>query len=132
MIKDIFEGNPIVNVKRKHVQAVIDHCLEKKIEFTVKPASGTDEWAIEFLITSVKKAVLLGMFLREAKLELNDISYKSTTKAETKPETVAAAPSNPVNVNGTAAKKAEIKEVSLDSFAPSFSFGEEENAASAL
>jgi hypothetical protein len=131
MIKDIFEGNPIVNVKRKHVQAVIDHCLEKKIEFTVKPASGTDEWAIEFLITSVKKAVLLGMFLREAKLELNDISYKSTTKTETKPEPAAAAPASPANVNG-AAKKAEIKEVSLDSFAPSFSFGEEENAASAL
>jgi hypothetical protein len=131
MIKDIFEGNPIVNVKRKHVQAVIDHCLEKKIEFTVKPASGTDEWAIEFLITSVKKAVLLGMFLREAKLELNDISYKSTAKTETKAEAVAAAPSNPVNVNGSA-KKVEIKEVSLDSFAPSFSFGEEENAASAL
>jgi hypothetical protein len=128
MIKDIFEGNPIVNVKRKHVQAVIDHCLEKKIEFTVKPATINDEWAVEFLITNVKKAVLLGMFLREAKLDLNDISYKSTAKAETKAEPAAAV----INTANGAAKKSEIKEVSLDSFSPSFSFGEEENAASSL
>ena len=38
--------NPAVAVKRKSIQALIDYCLEKKIELTIKPkASGNaEEW----------------------------------------------------------------------------------------
>jgi hypothetical protein len=131
-MKDIFEGNPAVSVKRKHVQTIFDHCLEKKIEFTVKPGIGNDEWLIEFQITNVKKAVLLGMFLRENKLDLNDISYKSTKNekpaSEPAPAVEKAAVVATEQTNG-ANKKQEIKEVTLDDFAPSFSFGEEDNTS---
>ncbi|MBA3898730.1 MAG: hypothetical protein H0X62_00735 [Bacteroidetes bacterium] len=130
-MKDIFDGNPSVTVKKKHVQVVIDHCLDKKVEFIVKPGtSGIEEWLIEFNITNLKKAVLLGMFLRENRLDLTDMSYKSdkaekaTEKQIEKPE-----PAKPQNTAEPAAKeepKEDIKSVNLDSF--SFAFGEEENA----
>ena len=114
-MKDIFEGNPSISVKRKHVQAVIDHCLEKKIEIIVKPSANNEEWLIEFNIVNVKKAVLLGMFLREVKLDLTDISYKNEKIVKSEP-----AKTNPVISN-----KLEIKEASANELAPSFSFGEE-------
>jgi hypothetical protein len=125
-MKDIFDGNPSVTVKKKHVQPVIDHCLEKKIEFIVKPSLG-EEWLIEFNITNVKKAVLLGMFLRENRLDLSDISYKSESSekaSEKSKDKTAEIKLAAVLEEKQEVKKQEIKEVSLDSF--SFAFGEEE------
>jgi hypothetical protein len=133
-MKDIFDGNPSVTVKKKHIQLIIDHCLDKKIEFLVKPgAFGLEEWIIEFNIANIKKAVLLGMFLRENRLDLSDISYKSekTEKGAEKVEKVER--SEPVKFQPQLIEepaeepiKTEIKEVSLDSF--SFAFGEEETS----
>ncbi len=70
--------NPTVAVKRKSIQVLIDYCLEKKIELTIKPkASGNaEEWHFEFNITDINAAILMGMFLRENKLEL--IGYSNT------------------------------------------------------
>jgi hypothetical protein len=130
-MKDIFDGNPSVTVKKKHVQVVIDHCLEKKVEFIVKPGtSGIEEWLIEFNITNLKKAVLLGMFLRENRLDLSDMTYKSdkTEKPVVEKQIEKAEPARFQNQSNQLLKeeaKEEIKEVSLDSF--SFAFGEEDN-----
>lgn len=67
----INEGIPSVAVKRKNIQALIDYCLENKVEFSIKPrTSGNDDFEVDFNITSVKKAIMLGMCLRELRLEL--------------------------------------------------------------
>jgi hypothetical protein len=132
-MKDIFDGYPSVTVKKKHIQLIIDHCLEKKVEFVVKPSSsGIEEWLIEFNITNLKKAVLLGMFLRENRLDLSDITYKSEKneknvaaekQVEKTEQPKAAVQASTLKIDEE--PKSEIKEVSLDSF--SFAFGEEEN-----
>ncbi len=63
--------NPTVTVKRKSVQTVFDYCLDNDFTFSVRRAAGKDEFEIEFDVTDVKRGVLLGMFLRENRLELN-------------------------------------------------------------
>jgi hypothetical protein len=63
--------NPTVTVKRKSVQSVFDYCLDNDFTFSVRRAAGKDEFEIEFDVTDVKRGVLLGMFLRENRLELN-------------------------------------------------------------
>jgi hypothetical protein len=63
--------NPTVTVKRKSVQTVVDYCLDNDFTFSVRRTSGKDEFEIEFDVTDVKRGVLLGMFLRENRLELN-------------------------------------------------------------
>lgn len=72
---------PIVAVKKKNIQLLIDYLLENNIEFTVKQRSnGSEEWKLEMQVLDVKKAILLGMFLKEAKLELFGHTYTSPLK----------------------------------------------------
>jgi hypothetical protein len=107
--------NPTVAVKRKNVQAMIDYCLEKKIELTIKPkASGnSEEWHFEFNISDINSAILLGMFLRENKLELVGHSH-------------VTAPA--VNGNSRSSKKSEAKENTAAKEEPSASIDfQEEN-----
>jgi hypothetical protein len=79
------EELPLVAVKRKNIQFVMDYCLENEVEFTVKPkTSGQDEWKIEVNITSVKKAIHFGMFLKEIKSEIVGLPYVSPIVKEPK------------------------------------------------
>lgn len=79
------EELPIISVKKKNIQAVIDYCLENDVEFTVKPKTvGNDEWKVELNITEVKKAVHFGMFLKEIKTELVGMPYVSPLQKEPK------------------------------------------------
>lgn len=79
------EELPMVAVKRKNIQSVMDYCLENEVEFTVKPKTvGVDEWKIEVNITNVKKAIHFGMFLKEIKSEIVGLPYTSPIVKEPK------------------------------------------------
>jgi hypothetical protein len=72
---------PVVAVKKKNIQLLIDYLLENNLEFTVKQRNaGSEEWKLEMQVQDVKKAILLGMFLKEAKLELYGHAYSSPLK----------------------------------------------------
>jgi hypothetical protein len=79
------EELPMVAVKRKNIQSVMDYCLENEVEFTVKPKTvGIDDWKIEVNITNVKKAIHFGMFLKEIKSEIVGLPYTSPIVKEPK------------------------------------------------
>lgn len=70
----IREEHPSITVKKKNSQFIIEYCIENKIDFTLKSKSElSDEFTIEFLITSTSKAIALGMCIKELKLELNGL-----------------------------------------------------------
>jgi hypothetical protein len=77
--------NPAVKIKRKSILALFDYCLENKIEITVKPLQN-DEFEVEFNLSDVTKAILLGMFLREMKLELIGVTLSAPAPKAKKPE----------------------------------------------
>jgi hypothetical protein len=69
------EATPSVTVKKKNLSSLVEYCIENKIDFTVKSRSAsTDDFDVEFLISDTKKAIALGMCLKELKLELNGLS----------------------------------------------------------
>lgn len=72
-----------LNLKRKNVNVLFDYCLDNRIEFVVKPSPMVaDEFEVEVNIEDIKKAILFGMFLKEAKLELSGapVQVKNTVK----------------------------------------------------
>lgn len=71
----ILTENPGVVVKRKNIQSIIDFCLDQKIECRIIPRTMPEEFDIEFGIQDIMKAVALGMFLKEQKLELNSVGF---------------------------------------------------------
>lgn len=70
----INEEKPTVTVKKKNAQSLIEYCIENKIDFTLRSKSSNDDFDVEFIITNTKKAIALGMCLKELKLELNGFS----------------------------------------------------------
>lgn len=92
---------PSVSVKRKNVQVVLDFCLDNRIEFKVTPRSLPDEYEVEFSISDVIKAISLGMFLKETKLELSGLAF-------TAPKSVTPAPKS---TRGSKKEKEETKPV---------------------
>jgi len=67
----INEEKPTVTVKKKNAQSLIEYCIENKIDFTLRSKSSNDDLDVEFIITNTKKAIALGMCLKELRLELN-------------------------------------------------------------
>jgi hypothetical protein len=87
-------ANPKVVIKKKQVPTIVEFCLEESIEFSVKQQTFPDtDWEIEMKMKDFKAAVLLGMFLRENRIDIDGIDpqrYKKTTrKPDEKPEPVA-------------------------------------------
>jgi hypothetical protein len=68
------EASPSVTLKKKNLSSLIEYCIENKIDFSVKSRSSADDFDVEFLISDTKKAIALGMCLKELKLELNGLS----------------------------------------------------------
>jgi hypothetical protein len=84
----INEEKPTVSVKKKNLLPLIEYCIENKIDFTLKSRSVQgDDFDVEFIITNPKKAIALGMCLKELKLELNGLSVTpvAAIKAGKKP-----------------------------------------------
>lgn len=67
------EDKPTVSVKKKSLSSLIEYCIENKIDFTLR-AKAADDFDVEFIIGDTKKAIALGMCLKELKLELNGLS----------------------------------------------------------
>jgi hypothetical protein len=110
---------PMVAVKKKNIQSVIDYCIENEVEFTVKPKTpGLDDWKIELNLTQVKKAIHFGMFLKEIKSEIVGLPYTSLIAKE-----------NKKTESGAAIKemKEKVTLSASNDIAPIFSF-ETENA----
>lgn len=82
--------NASVIVKRKNIQVVFDYCLDNKIETKMTPRDMPEEWELEFTVEDIMKAINLGMFLRENKLELVGLLNSSTIKNSTAPTAVKA------------------------------------------
>ena len=79
-----------VIVKRKSIQVVFDYCLDNRIETKMTPRDMPEEWEMEFNIADIMKAINLGMFLKENKLELVGLLNTSTIKNSTAPTAVKA------------------------------------------
>lgn len=88
---------PTVILKRNKIQDLFDYCLDNKIAFTTKERElGIDEFEITLEIQDVKKAILLGMFLRENRLELAGMG-SSDAKTAVKKAAVAKKAVEPVH-----------------------------------
>lgn len=77
-------SNPKVTVKKKQIPVLVDYCLEESIEFSVKQQTFPDtDWEIDMKLKDFRAAVLLGMFLRENRIEIDGIDpqrYKRPAK----------------------------------------------------
>ncbi len=82
--------SPSVIVKRKNIQVVVDYCLDNRIETRMTPRDMPEEWELEFSVEDIMKAINLGMFLRENKLELIGLLNTNTIKNSTAPTAVKA------------------------------------------
>ena len=69
--KCMTEEKPVLLVKRKNIQLVIDYCLDQRTSFTVSPrAISNDDFEIEVSVSGIKQAIALGMFARDNKIEV--------------------------------------------------------------
>jgi hypothetical protein len=78
------EESTSVILKKKNIQPLVDYCLENELEFSVKPRTIKDEYELEFNITSIKKAIALGMCLRELKITLKGMEQAAIALTELK------------------------------------------------
>ena len=67
------EDKPTVSVKKKNLSSLIEYCIENKIDFTLH-SKAADDFDMEFILGDTKKAIALGMCLKELKLELNGLN----------------------------------------------------------
>ncbi len=74
---------PKVVLKRKNIQTIVDFCMDESLPFSVKPQQFPDtDWEVEIQVDDVQMAIVVGMFLRDSKLELAGVQpdrYKKTT-----------------------------------------------------
>jgi hypothetical protein len=88
-------NNPKVVLKKKQIPVLVDFCLDESIEFSVKQQTFPEtDWEIELKLKDMKTAIVVGMFLRENRLDIEGIDqsrYKksSAKKADEKPEVAA-------------------------------------------
>ncbi|MEJ5265140.1 MAG: hypothetical protein WHT29_07500 [Bacteroidales bacterium] len=98
---------PKVILKKKQIPTLIDFCLEESIEFSVRQQTFPEtDWEVELRLKDYRTAVLVGMFLRENKMELDGIDpqrYKKQSggaarKSDDKPENPKAAANSDAKV----------------------------------
>ncbi len=98
----INEEKPTVSVKKKNLLPLIEYCIENKIDFTLKTRSAqSDDFDVEFIITNPKKAIALGMCLKELKLELNGLNVTPVAAIKAGKKTTTA-PGKDTPANGQA------------------------------
>lgn len=99
------EASPSVTVKKKNVLSLIEYCIENKIDFTLKSkSSGTDDFDVEFIITNTKKAIALGMCLKELKMELNGLSVTPVAAIKASKKALPAKETGLTNGHGIVAE----------------------------
>jgi hypothetical protein len=76
------EEKPVLLVKRKNIQLVIDYCLDQRTSFAVSPrAISNDDFEIEVNVGGIKQAMALGMFAKENKIEVAGLGELAKNKA---------------------------------------------------
>jgi hypothetical protein len=71
----INEDKLTISIKKKNLLSLIEYCIENKIDFTLlSKSTHSDDFEMEFMVKNTKKAIALGMCLKELKLELNGLS----------------------------------------------------------
>jgi hypothetical protein len=74
-------SNPKVVLKKKQVPVLIDFCLEESIEFSVKQQTFPEtDWEVELKLKDIKTAIVVGMFLRENKFDIEGIDQQRYKK----------------------------------------------------
>jgi hypothetical protein len=99
----INEEKPTVTVKKKNVQSLIEYCIENRIDYTLRSKSN-DDFDIEFIITNTKKAIALGMCLKELRLELNGFSVTPIAAIKASKKTVSTKENGLTNGHGIVAE----------------------------
>jgi hypothetical protein len=76
---------PKVILKKKQIPTLIEFCLEESIEFSVKQQSFPDtDWEVELKIKDVKTGIVVGMFLRDNRFELDGLDQQRVKKPVSK------------------------------------------------
>lgn len=97
-----------VNVKKKNLNLLFDFCLENKIEFIVTPAKGNDEFTVGFLLNDAKSAIMLGMALKEMKLDPNGLeTFVSVSTIKNAKKTIETNIKDSINTNNKTQAVAE-------------------------
>ena len=98
------EERPTVSVKKKNISSLIEYCIENKIDFTVKSKSSADDFDVEFIINDTKKAIALGMCLKELKMELNGLSVTPVAAIKASKKVLSAKETGLTTGNGIVAE----------------------------
>lgn len=97
------DNHPFVGVKKKHIQLLLDYCIENRIEFTVTPKN-SEEFKVIFGLKDFNTAIALGMCLRELKLEFTAIEATPVAAIKAKKATNGLSKDVPIDktaLNGT-------------------------------
>lgn len=97
---------PSLSLRKKNVQLFIDFCIDTRQEFSLIP-KGNDEFTAEIKLASYQQAIVLGIFLKENKLECSGISawvpasresvVKTKSEKSTTKESVQESPALPLD-----------------------------------
>jgi hypothetical protein len=69
-------------LKQKSIPVLVDFCIEEKIEFNVKPQDFPDtDWEFSLIVKDIKSGVIVGMFLRENRIEIPGNDNQKARKA---------------------------------------------------
>lgn len=121
----LLHGNPSVIVKKKHLAVVFEYCTEQKIECKFTPREMPDEWEVEFVVSDVMKAINLGMFLKENRMDLAGMA--SFVSASSRPGATVHSPKVRARKADKEDKEQRIVDTPTLSPAPSPMFDEEES-----
>jgi hypothetical protein len=76
---------PKVVLKKKQIPTLIEFCLEESIEFSVRQQNFPDtDWEVELKIKDVKHGILVGMFMRDNRFELEGVDTQRVKKPSKK------------------------------------------------
>lgn len=104
---------PSVYVKRTKINEIFEYCMDNGINFSVQErAMGIDEFEVTMEVENIKKAIQLGFFLRENRIELAGTPQAENKAVAKKPvaRKPAEAPAPVQNpLLNTPEPKAEVK-----------------------
>jgi hypothetical protein len=106
---------PSVVVKKRQMDDLLAYVMDQKLTIRVVPRGMADEWEITFEIEEVLKAVALGMFLRELKLELAGFQMPALpSKTKTKKPSKSAAEQTTAPASPKTEPEADKESPSID------------------
>ena len=105
----INEDKLMISIKKKSLTSLIEYCIENKIDFTVTSKSAhSDDFDMEFMVKNTKKAIALGMCLKELKLELNGLNVTPVAAIKAGKKTTAVKENDLTKPQGIVAEGATV------------------------